>query len=232
MRRGSDYFGVGCENDGIGLNTVQRVFLLLFGPALLLYLVVAAPARAENLTFRGLNSNSTSADVMKLFPSARPESSCRNGETVSRNADGETLCRRLWLGAYPLDNMSFDMAFVFTPDGKLRYVSLIKDFGNYERDEGKIVPAEVIQSAFTSLADLLASKYGPAVSDPPRSYLRRGAADSRLEWQPGRGTKWQSGGDRISLSSHGLESKTVPRLFRGTIQIFYTFARREEFERF
>ena len=94
------------------------------------------------------------------------------------------------------------------------------------------MPVGTIKTTFTSLADLLSSKYGPAVADPPGSFLRRGVADSELEWQPGRGTKWQAGGDRISLSSDGTESKTTPGLFRGTVQIFYRLARRNEFNKF
>ena len=204
----------------------------LFVSAFTLCLVVATPAWSQSLAFRGLSSNSTNADVLKVFPLARTENDCRAGDTVSRNAEGLTACARLSTEGYMLDNVSFDVSFVFNPDGKLRYVSLIKMFGRYGRDEGDVVPVATIRSTFTSLADLFSSKYGPAVTDPPGSYLRQGAADSELEWQPGRGTKWQGGGDRISLSSSGTESKTTPGLFRGTIQIFYRLARRDEFSKF
>jgi hypothetical protein len=194
-------------------------------------LAIATPAWSQNLTFRGLSSTSTRADVLKTFPLAQSQNFCRKGETVSRNAGGLKLCEELSFEGYMLDNVSFDATFLFNPDGTLRYISLLKLFGTYQTDDGS-VPVGTINTTFTSLADLLSSKYGPAVTDPPGSFLRRGAPDSGLEWQPGRGTKWQAGGDRISLRSDGTESKTTPGLFRGTVQIFYTLARREEFDKF
>jgi hypothetical protein len=200
--------------------------------AFVVSLAVSTPAWSQTLTFRGLSYNSKQADVLKIFPLARPQNYCRAGETVSRNASGLSLCEQLSVDGYVLDNVSFDLTFVFNPDGTLRYVSLIKMFGKYGKDEGNTVPVGTINTTFTSLADLLSSKYGPAVADPPGSFLRRGAPDSELEWQPGRGTKWQDGGDRISLRSDGTESKTTPGLFRGTVQIFYTLARCDEFNKF
>lgn len=199
--------------------------------AFVISLVVATPAWSQNLSFRGLSSTSKRADVLKVFPLSHSRNYCSASETVSRSADGLTLCEQLLFEGYMLDNVSFDVTFAFNPDGTLRYVSLLKLFGTYRTDEGS-VPVAIIRSTFVSLADLLSSKYGPAVTDPPGSFLQRGVAGSKLEWQPGRGTKWQAGGDRISLSSDGTESKTTPGLFRGAIQIFYTLARREEFNRF
>jgi hypothetical protein len=206
----------------------MRSFLI---PLFALSLAVATPAWSQKLTFRGLGSTSTRADVLKTFPLAQSQNYCRTGETVSRNADGLTLCEQLLFNDYMLDNVSFVATFLFNPDGTLRYVSLQKLFGTYRTDDGS-VPVGTINTAFTSLADLLSSKYGSAVANPPGSFLRRGAPDSELEWQPGRGTKWQAGGDRISLSSDGTESKTTPGLFRGSVHVFYTFARLEEFDKF
>lgn len=196
-----------------------------------LSLTIATPAWSQSLTFRGLSSISKNADVLKVFPLSQPQNFCRKGETVSRNASGLTQCEELTFEGYMLDNVSFHATFRFNPDGTLRYISLLKLFGTYQTDDGS-VPVETINTTFTSLADLLSSKYGPAVADLPGSFLRRGAPNSEREWQPGRGTKWQTGGDRISLRSDGTESKTTPGLFRGGVHIFYTLARREEFDKF
>lgn len=206
----------------------MRIASILLG---VVSLMCASPAMSEALTLRGLGASAKSADVRKVFPQARPQNDCRQGETVSRSAEGETLCAQLTFDGYLLDNIPFDVTFVFNPDGTLRYISLLKLYGTFQTDEGS-VRAGTINSTFTSLADLLSSKYGPAVANPPGSYLRRGPVDNEFEWQPGRGTKWQSGGDRISLKSDGTESKTTPGLFRGSVQIFYRFAKRDEFDKF
>lgn len=193
-------------------------------------LLVASPTWAQ-LTFRGLGSSSTSADVRKLFPQARPQNYCRQGETVERSADGLTLCEKLGFNGYALDGVSFDVSFGFNPDGTLRFVSLIKLYGSYRPNGGSVSPG-TINSTFYSLMDLFSSKYGPSVANPPGGLLRRGPVDHELEWQPGRGTKWQAGGDRILLRSSGLESKIEPGQYKGTVQIFYQFAKREEFDKF
>ena len=96
--------------------------------ALVISLAVATPAWSQDLTFRGLSSTSNRVDILKVFPLAQPQNFCRNGETVSRNAEGLTLCAQLSLEGYMLDNVSFDVTFIFNPEGTLRYVSLIKIF--------------------------------------------------------------------------------------------------------
>ena len=207
---------------------IMKVMFVLMG---LVFLLDADPAISSSLNFRGLSAAARDVDVRKIFPKVRQQNYCRQGETVSRSAEGETLCSQLTFDGYILDNTAFDINFIFSPDGRLRYISLIKLYGNYRDDEGS-VKASVINSTFTSLSDLLSSKYGPAVSDPPGSYLQRGPVNNELEWQPGRGTKWQSGGDRISLKSDGAETRTKLGLFRGSVQIFYRFARRDQFDKF
>lgn len=207
----------------------MKVASILLGLALLL---CATPAISDPLTFRGLGASSKKENVLKVFPQARSKNSysCSQGETIERSPEGETMCETLEVDSYLLDNIEFDLGFKFNVDGTLRYVSLWKKYGTYGTDEGK-VPASTINSAFMSLADLLTSKYGPSAIDLFRMRPTN-EIDKKSEWQPGRGTTMQFGGDRISLSSSGVESRTAPGLFVGTVQIFYTFAKRDEFDKF
>lgn len=128
-----------------------------------------------------------------------------------------------------LDNNDFDVTFIFNPDGTLRYVSLLRSFGDY-RNEMDQVPISTISSAAVSLSDLLASKYGQAVKDAPSGFLSKERL-LEMEWQPGRGASWKSGGDRVALRAEATESKKNPGLYRGSIQIFYTFTREVELNR-
>lgn len=193
-------------------------------------LTIASHAMAEPLTFRGLGSSSTSADVKRVFPQVKNDNLCRDGEKSSRSADGETKCEQLRLTNYVLDNIEFNVSFIFNMDGTLRHVSIIKLYGVYTADKVP-VSAGTLRSTFRSLADLLSSKYGPAVDDAPGYDLKFSPVDQKLQWQPGRGEKWQSGGDRISLSTSGIESRTEPGMYNGTIHIFYTFAKRDQLDR-
>lgn len=201
-------------------------------PLMFIGLLCAPSAMAEPLRFRGLSAASRISDVRKVFPEAQLQNDCRKGETVGRNADGETLCDELKMADYVLDNVPFDVTFAFNPNGTLRYIALLKFYGTYRNDDSN-VSAVTIKITFTSLADLISSKYGAAVSNPPISYLLgRGPVDNELEWQPERGTKWENGGDRISLKTDGRESKSMPGSFRGSVMIFYRFAKRSEFDKF
>lgn len=202
-----------------------KILVLLFS------LVASTPAWAEPLKFRGLDSGSTRSDVLAVFPQAVADNPCRSGETLSRSADGPTLCEQLRLDGYELADLEFDVSFIFTPTGTLRYVSLSKTVGRWGTDEGTVSLA-AIESMYRSLADLVSSKYGPAVTDPPSSLMPRSSGNNQLEWQPGRSSDWQAGGDRISLSSDARESRTAPGRYRGGVHLFYTFARRDEFDRF
>jgi hypothetical protein len=188
------------------------------------------PAHSQTLSFRGLDSSSQRNDVLRIFPEARVESQCRNGEEYSRSADGLTQCDVLTV-EYELDAQIFNGTFLFNTEGSLRYIGLTHSFG-WGRDEAGIIPRETAESAFRSLADLLASKYGPSVSDTPRSLLGHNPLSQERQWQPGGGTRWRSGGDRISLTSDLRVSRTSPELYKGSLQVFYTFARRGEFDRF
>lgn len=187
-------------------------------------------AHSQTFSFRGLDSSSRRSDVLSVFPEARLERECANGEEYSRSSEGLTQCEVLHI-EYELDGQQFDGTFMFSIEGTLRYVGLTRSFG-FGRNEVGTVRRETADSAFRSLADLLASKYGPSVSDTPRSLLGYNPLFQERQWQPGRGTRWQSGGDRISLTSDLRESRTTPGRFRGTLQVFYTFARRGEFDRF
>lgn len=195
-----------------------------------LTLCFATSAEAETLSFRGLDSSSRKADVLRVFPSADAESDCRPGEEFARSSEGLTQCEVLRVD-YELDGLVFDGTFMFSPEGTLRYVALTRSFG-WGRSEAGTVRRATAESAFQSLADLFASKYGPSVRGSPSSLLPSNPLRQTLEWQPGRGTAWQSGGDRISLTSDLRESPTTPGMFRGSMQVFYTFARRGEFDRF
>jgi hypothetical protein len=166
-----------------------------------------------------------------MFPQAQTQSDCSNGQAVARSSDGVTHCEQLFVEIYPLDNIDFRLTFIFNPEGTLRYVSLIKSFGAPRTDQGS-VSLGTLHSTFQSLADLLSSKYGSAVADSPMDMLQLNSDDRRREWQPGRSNNWQDGGDRLTLNARARESSTTPGLFRGSVQIFYTFARRGEFDRF
>lgn len=199
--------------------------------AVFLGLALTTPSWAEGFSFRGLDARSTRADVSRLFPQAQTQSDCFNGEAVARSSDGITHCEQLFVESYPLDNLDFGLTFIFNLEGTLRYVSLHKSFGAFRTDEGS-VSLGTIHSTFQSLADLLSSKYGPSVADSPSDMIRLNPDDRRREWQPGRSNSWQAGGDRLTLSADGRQSRTAPGLYRGSVHIFYTFARREEFDRF
>ncbi len=205
----------------------MRITFATIGLAALFW---AGQVHAQALTFRGLGASSISADVRKEFPQARVQNYCNEGETLKRSGEGETLCAELAVENYVLDNVSFDLTFMFNPDGTLRYVLLTKTYGNFRSEEGGATVA-TINATFTSLADLLSSKYGPPVADAPRPTFGGPVEDAR-EWQPGGGPRFRAAGDHISLTSRGIESRTKPGTFRGSIQIFYRLAKRAEFDKF
>ncbi|MDO9474030.1 MAG: hypothetical protein Q7J28_13315 [Caulobacter sp.] len=204
-----------------------------FVTAGLMTFLLAAGAFAQpsaKLAFQGLDGRSAQADVLKKFPQATRENDCAAGETVSRRADGDVACESLVLDAYEVDGVDFKARFLFSIEGKIRYVSLLRQYGSPLR-ELPGVKREEIASRFSSLADLLSTKYGSAVADPPGSLLGVGRRVGDLEWQPGRGTKWMSGGDRISLSADAYEKRTSPGTYWGSVHIFYVFGRSGEADR-
>lgn len=195
-------------------------------------LLMASPTMSKGLSFRGLTASSFRSDVLKTFPNAEASRSiiCDRNQKTTRSADGETLCDEVEIREYVLDNTPFSVTFGFNPDGTLRYISLIKQFGRLQKGAA-VIDAGTVKSTFTSLADLISSKYGPAVVDSP-SFLLYGSHSREFEWQPGRGTKWQNGGDRIKLKADGYPSLESPQIHYGSIQIFYEFAKRGEFDKF
>lgn len=195
-----------------------------------IYLCAAAPAHSDSFSFRELNANSVKSDVLTAFPHATEGNDCRDGEDYSRSSDGLTQCKNLTVAIYELDNIPFTLTFMFSVEGFLRYVSLDYAFGYGRNEEG--LPLTTVRSSFWSLADLISSKYGSTVTDPPSSLRAPDPSRDDLEWQPTNGIRWQAGGDRISLSSYRVESRTNPGLYKGTLQIFYTFARRDQFKQF
>lgn len=206
----------------------MRAALTLIG---IINLLLAGPAVAEPLSFRGLSASSKSSEVRKIFPNAQRKNICRAGVDFFKTSDGEMLCEELFVDNYALNGLTFKASFLFNPDGTLRHVSLLKQFGAYGKN-GQGVPATAINSAFISLADLISSKYGQEVADPPGAFMRLGPVGGKREWQPGRGTKWQHGGDRIALSADAIEKSAAPGLYVGSVQIFYSFAKKGEFDRF
>lgn len=169
------------------------------------------------------------ADALKVFPDALKRNSCRAGETESRSADGATACERLKVVDYKLDNDSFMLTLAFNTNGTLRFVSVLKLIDDFSPTETRL-PLSTIQSKASSLADMLASKYGPAVANAPGASLNIGGSKILdLEWQPGRSNKWQSGGDRISLKAEA-RNKDGMGLYEGDIQIFYRFERTGELD--
>lgn len=190
---------------------------------------LASSAMAEPLTFRKLGASSTREAVLKVFPTAITKNYCKSGQRLESSSEGNTLCDKLLVEPYTLDGLNFQAGFIFAPDGRLRYVNLIKSYGRYGSEEGLVSLSE-IKTDYASLQDLLLSKYGPSTRDP----LQFGVGDysGEMRWQPGRGTELQSGGDRISLNWSARESLKTPGRYRGTIQIFYTFAKVTEFDKF
>ncbi len=195
-------------------------------------LLVANPAMSKGMNFRGLTASSTPTDVLKTFPQAEPSRTmlCRPGEKTMRSADGETLCYVIEIPDYVLDNTHFSVTFIFNPDSTLRYVGLIKQFGRLQKGAAAI-DVSTVKSIFVSLADLISSKYGPAVDNSP-SLLLFGSSNNEYEWQPGSGTKWQNGVDRIKLKAEGFPTLETPGIHYATINIFYEFAKRGEFSKF
>lgn len=66
---------------------------------------------------------------MKEFPAAIRKNNCKSGQTVQRSANGETLCETLELSDYVLDGTTYEASFMFDINGRLRYVSLIMQWG-------------------------------------------------------------------------------------------------------
>ena len=193
--------------------------------------MVATPAysqTASSLSFNGLTGKSTRADVLKVFPKAEMQNDCNHGETESRTADGVTACEQLAFEGYKLDNDTFKVTLEFNTNGTLRYVSVLKLLGDYP-PEGKLARSTV-ESKVASLADLLSSKYGPSVRNVPGASLFGARKIADYEWQPGRGSEWKSGGDRVALTADGndLDGSGI---VGGSIHIFYTFARAAELDR-
>jgi hypothetical protein len=204
------------------------VTVALLAASFLLFHPERAVSQPEgSLSFQTLTSRSGPIDVLKAFPRANHESQCFNGAKVSRSADGETACDTLVVQKYNVDNTDFDLTFIFGTEGTLRYVSLIHGYGTFG-PQGTGVPKADIQLRFNSISDLLATRYGPAVKNPPGYLSYPTDQIGQLEWQPGRGTEWMSGGDRVELSAEARQLKSDLSLFNGVLQIFYTFGRRSE----
>lgn len=210
----------------LGAPSVSNSRVWTAGAAFVFSLCFGSSASSEPLTFRGLGATSTQADVLRSFPSAQVENYCNTGETLARSAEGVTLCAQLRVDEITLDNSTFSGTFSFDPDGHLRYLSLMRILGaGFKGTANDIASA---RSITTSLADLLSTKYGPSVKDSPDAWMHLKEELVKLEWQPGRGDKWLSGGDRISLSAEANESARNPGNFVVTVQLFYRFARKQE----
>lgn len=190
---------------------------------LILVLVASQAVAGTPLTFRGLSSKSTWADVKSAFPAAEIRHTCNKGQTMARSANGVTLCDQL-ITTYDLDQNTYKATFIFNPNRTLRYVSLLKFFGE-DGLRGSKQDIPTASSTANSLADLLSTKYGPPVIDPPGSLLRLKSEILLLEWQPGRGVNWQSGGDRIKLEAEAIEAAKSSGKYIISVQLFYTFAR-------
>lgn len=182
------------------------------------------------LAFQGLDGRSTRADALKLFPTVARENQCSKGQASSRSAEGETACETFVVDAYKVDNTEFKLTFIFTIEGQLRYVSLLHHYGSPHRDLPG-VKREEIAIRYRSLADLLSTRYGPAVVDSSGLSLALASTVGELEWQPGRGSKWIAGGDRVKLFADAIEKRSEPGAYWGTVHIFYTFGRRSEADR-
>lgn len=201
------------------------------------YLIIGAalcsqPAAAQEMNFRGLNGQSTRQDALKAFPAALVLDACSAGEKELRSAEGSTDCKQMELPVYELDGKKFELTILFSLGGNVRHISLLQSVGRPSTGEGN-VDRGALSSAFVSLADLVSSKYGASVSDMQscRSTPANAVCYKR-EWQPGRGSFWKPGGDRIFLEVSGREGRLTPQKFWGSIHLFYTFAKTAEFERF
>lgn len=196
-------------------------------------LLVSGSAIAQSpnaLAFQGLDGRSGQADVLKTFSKASRGNQCSNGEVTARSGDGETACETLVVEAYKIDNTDFELNFIFSTEGKLRYVFLIHHYGSPHRDLPG-VKKEEIMIRYRSLADLLATRYGPDVIASPGNTVGLAGRIGEIEWQPGRGPKWAAGGDRVTLSADAMEKRLGPGTYWGSVQIFYVFGRRSEADR-
>lgn len=191
------------------------------------FAITPAAAQPSILAFQGLSGTSNQADVLRVFSKAKAENSCSAGQASNKSADGEVACGTLKVETYVVDNTTFELTFMFTLEGKLRYVSLLRIYG-IPGPDGSGVPKSEIAIRYASMADLLSTRYGPAVREAPGAMFRSSTKIGELEWQPGRGQEWQEGGDRLKLSADAMERSQSPGTYWGSVHVFYTFARRGE----
>lgn len=192
-------------------------------------LTLAASPQNHPFSFNNLTGSSDKSEVISQFPEAYAKNRCRKGEQFFDIGSGSLLCEALNVTGFNLDGQDFNITFLFNYDGSLRHVSVQKSFGVFGGGGLDGVDRYTIVSTFRSLSDLLRTRYGqpvefPLPDDPNGMSLK-------LEWQPNGPTKWQPGGDRVSLSATLAESRRRPGTFTGDVTIFYTFERRAEASR-
>lgn len=207
-----------------------RLYAMAFVPLAMICQAAHGQSAAPKLfSFQGLSAASRRADVLHVFPAAKADTQCIGDEAVARSAEGTTDCHTLELARYHVNDLDFSVTFIFNVDGTLRYVGVNHQFGKLGYD-GNFVKKGEISTFYWSFIELLSTKYGPAVRVSGDG-VRLSHDVGRAEWQPTRPGAWQIGGDRINLSANEWESPRVPGAFWGSIQMFYTFAKRAETDR-
>jgi len=192
--------------------------------AICLLLTSGVAVAASPAAFRGLDGQSRIKDVLNIFPTARSKNKCSAGEVEQKSADGSTACEIFAVEAYKLNDTHFDLSFMFNLDGTLRYVSILKVMGSpVGADRG--VERSAIVRLFLMMIEPLSARFGASVVDMPGATYHSKYEVGEIEWQPGKGTAWRSGVDRVKLSANAVERSNWPNTYSGSVHIFYSFIR-------
>jgi hypothetical protein len=209
-------------------------------------LSLASPAAfaAEKVSFQGLDGSSTRQDVLKSFPHAKSGSVCGAGVSVRRWAGGEDSCSYLSVDNYVVDNRAYNIFFNFSPDEKLKSVSLSWRFGSAPFEGLKPLPKYQLYSQFESAFKLLNYKYGDPLKEMGLQsqhlsdcVVNNGgdmgwSYDLCDEWQSGPSEKYEAGQDHIilKLSAHTEDSAvqvdrqtSEDELYQGEVSVEYKF---------
>jgi hypothetical protein len=192
---------------------MQLAKLLLFWTLIAAFGCIDAAQGAETLTFQGLGGRSREADFLSRFPNATARSSCGEGETVSRFADGLYQCRYFILDSYSVGEVDFDLSAFFFPNGTLKAVFLTDGYGAPYVYSRSIDTAQIYRR-HKLLKDLLVQKYGPASQSEQIS-----KTTDLSEWYL---NYWHLGEMTIKLSTRFSRS-SHENPWRGKISITYEF---------
>jgi hypothetical protein len=169
------------------------------------------------LSFNGVTGRSTIAAVHQRFSTARLQSLCAPRQRTSVFVDGVASCDYLKVPDYKLAGYEFELSLFFTATGTLKTASL-----TWPKNGQGHPTAYEIENTYNAVTNLLVSKYGPYVKDPPCDYLGRRCH----EWQMDGTSDWHTGGERIAI-----RYDPAPRAL-AAVALTYSFADWASFERF